>query len=102
MFCNLLLPYFKSLKKDAAFLGSGETEVELICNQTDKNVDIKQGITLGFEVESINETIEFLHLKDIESGEVVQLGPQSQCLFIFDPNGIRIQIIEYLQNKSDS
>lgn len=77
---------------EIAFLGNGETAIELVCGQVKENAVIGQGISLGFEVESLTETMEFLHQKGIEA-EVVQFNPQAKCLFISNADGVKIQII---------
>lgn len=80
---------------EIAFLGSGGTEVELICNKSKEGIDNGRDISLGFEVESLEETIEFLSQKGIASGDIVSFGPKARCIFISDPDGMRVQLMEY-------
>ena len=42
---------------EIVFLGDGETKVELICDENDKDVNIGKDISLGFEVKSVGEMI---------------------------------------------
>lgn len=81
---------------DIVFLGEGETLVELIYDKTVSEISFGEEITLGFEVSSLDETMEMINEKNIpvHSGPV-QLGPTTRALFILDPNGLRIQFIQY-------
>ena len=42
---------------EITFLGNGETKVELICNEEIKDINIGQNISLGFEVDSVDDMI---------------------------------------------
>lgn len=80
---------------EIAFLGDGETKVELICYKDRSDINIGQDISWGFTVDSVDEKIEFLKEKgiDILDGPF-QPNPQSKFFFISDPNGLRIQFFE--------
>ncbi len=75
---------------EIAFLANGETAIELICNQELEKTTIGQGVSLGFEVASLTESMEFLRENGIEA-EVVKMSPQHTFLFFSDPNGVKIQ-----------
>jgi lactoylglutathione lyase len=80
---------------ELAFLGDGETQVELIC---DKNkTDIKTGtdISWGFQVDSLDNMLQLVKSKGIkiESGPF-QPNPKTKFFFIKDPNGMNIQFVE--------
>ena len=79
---------------EIAFLGEGETKVELIY-YGDKEVNIGEDIALGFQVESLDEKMNFIQEKgiDIHSGP---LSPNSSVKFFYvqDPNGLKIQFVE--------
>jgi lactoylglutathione lyase len=79
------------------FLGNGETEIELIDNQAQTEVSMGQDISLGFAVASVQETLDFLRQKGIETGEVSQPNPQVKFFFAHDPNGLSVQFVEYLR-----
>ena len=80
---------------EIAFLGDGETKVELIWNKNKNEINVGQDISWGFTVESVDEKIEFLKEKGIEVLEgPFQPSPQSKFFFILDPNGLRIQFYE--------
>lgn len=82
---------------EIAFLGEGETQVELISGGKDQ-VEICSDISLGFEVESIEETMVFVKEKGIEiySGPF-KPNPYITFFYIKDPNGIKIQLVENMQ-----
>ncbi len=86
---------------EIAFLGDGETKVELICNEKHSDIRIGQEISLGFSVESVDEKIAFLEKKRIP----IHSGPFSpnpdeklRFFFIQDPNGVKIQFVENAQH----
>lgn len=84
-------------EREIAFLAAaeGQTEVELIADQGKENVDIGQDISLGFEVESVAEKIDFFKEKEIEieSGPVAP-NPEIEFFYVLDPNGLKIQFVE--------
>jgi lactoylglutathione lyase len=47
------------------FLGTGETQVELICNKKAGDIVAGQDISLGFEVESLDKFSEILKSRNI-------------------------------------
>jgi lactoylglutathione lyase len=80
---------------EIAFLGDGETKLELICNEKSKGVNIGQDISLGFEIESVNGMMEYLKGKgvDILSGPF-QPNPHIKFFYLLDPNGLKVQLVE--------
>lgn len=80
---------------EIAFLGEGETKIELICNEAFKEVSFGHDISLGFEVNSVDEMIGFVKKKgiDIHSGPF-QPNPHSKFFYVLDPNGLKIQFVE--------
>ncbi|MBU3109961.1 VOC family protein [Clostridium lacusfryxellense] len=83
---------------EIAFLGDGETKIELICNGDSKEVSYGQDISLGFEVKSVDEMITFVKEKglDIYSGPF-QPNPHTKFFYVLDPNGLKIQFVENIQ-----
>jgi len=83
---------------EIAFLGEGETKIELICSNENKpNDQGLEGISLGFEVESLEA--ELKRINDLgyqRQGEVIKPNPKVQFFFLRDPNGIKIQFVEHL------
>lgn len=82
---------------EIAFLAAadGQTAVELIDDQNHNEINLGADISLGFEVDSIEEKIKFLKSKNIsiESGPISP-NPNIEFFHILDPNGLRIQFVE--------
>jgi len=80
---------------ELVFLGDGETELELMCNENMTHVNLGRDISLGFEIESLDKIMVYLKEKciDIQSGPF-QPNPHIKFLFVMDPNGLKIQLIE--------
>lgn len=85
---------------EIAFLGEGETKVELIYDKNNKLEGIVEGISLGFEVKSVDEMIEFIEEKgyEVQSGPF-QPNPHVKFFFVLDPNGFKVQFVENIVNK---
>lgn len=83
---------------EIVFLGEGETLVELIFDPNHQAVAGSEGISLGFEVESLDKMISKLKEKDIKivSGPM-QPNPHIKFLFVKDPNGVNIQLLEQIK-----
>ena len=82
---------------EIAFLGVGGTEVELIEDKSKNNVNIGEDISLGFQVENLDEMIKYVEEKEIkiESGPI-KPNPNLRFFYILDPNGVKIQFVENL------
>lgn len=80
---------------EIAFLGDGETQVELIASTSTIEVKIGQDISLGFIVESLDDMLDFIQKRSIpvHSGPH-QPNPQTRFFYILDPNGLKIQFVE--------
>ena len=80
---------------EICFMEGNGTDLELICNTEHKDVAYGQDISVGFTVESLDDTIAYLK----EKGITRIIGPVSpnpviRFIFIFDPNGLKIQLAE--------
>jgi lactoylglutathione lyase len=80
---------------ELAFLGDGETQVELICHPSKTDVDIGPDISLGFVVSSLEDTMTFVK----DHGIAIQAGPFQpnpfiRFFYVQDPNGLKIQFVE--------
>lgn len=87
--------YVSETGKEICFLGDGETQIELVCDPKSKIVNNCEGISLGFEVNSVEEMINFI----IERGYEVDKGPfqpnpNIKFFYIKDPDGFKIQFVE--------
>jgi lactoylglutathione lyase len=80
---------------EIAFLGDGETKIELICMEDYKDIHIGKDISLGFEVESVDEKIKFIQGKglSIHSGPF-QVNPELKYFYMLDPDGLKIMFVE--------
>ncbi len=80
---------------EIAFLGDGETKVELIYSENENDVNVGPDISWGFEVKSVDEMMNFVKEKGIvvESGPF-QPNPHIKFFYIMDPNGLKIQFVE--------
>ncbi|QUH25744.1 VOC family protein [Serpentinicella alkaliphila] len=83
--------------KEIAFLGNGETQVELVWDKNQKLLGNIDGISLGFKVDSVDNMIDFIEEKglEVESGPF-QPSPNIKFFFVKDPNGFSIQFVETL------
>jgi lactoylglutathione lyase len=83
---------------EIAFLGDGETKIELICNKSMKEVNYGHDISLGFEVSSVDEMVAFVKGKgiNVQSGPF-QPNPHTKFFYVSDPNGLKIQFVENIK-----
>lgn len=80
---------------EIAFLGDGDTKVELVCNQGQTDINVGVDISWGFEVDSLDDAIALVKEKGIEiEGGPFQPNPHTKFFYILDPNGMKIQIVE--------
>ena len=82
---------------DISFLGDGETKIELIHDPHHPAPGNVEGISIGFEVKSVDEMINFIQEKglQVESGPF-QPTPQVKFFFVRDPNGVSVQFVEHI------
>lgn len=80
---------------EIAFLGEGETQVELIEVKGKNEISVGPDISWGFQVESLEKIMELLKKKGIEVIEgPYSPNPSMSFIYILDPNGMKIQLIE--------
>lgn len=83
---------------EIAFLGEGETKVELICQGYNKDIHVGEDISWGFEVESLDDMIRILSQKGVAIYEgPFAPNPTSKFLFVKDPNGFKIQFYQHIK-----
>jgi len=84
---------------DLAFLGEGDAEVELIYDANLTALEFGRHISMGFmSKEPLDKMIENLSQRGITIQDgPYQPNPMLKYLFILDPNGVRIQLIEDLR-----
>lgn len=80
---------------DIAFLGEGETQIELIEEKSRTEIELGQDISWGFEVDSLEEMKERLQKRGVEIlAGPFQPNPFTRFIYILDPNGLKIQFVE--------
>ncbi|PIU19207.1 MAG: glyoxalase [Elusimicrobia bacterium CG08_land_8_20_14_0_20_59_10] len=83
---------------EICFLGDGETKVELICGAGHKAAANAEGLSLGFEVKSLEEKLGFIKEKGLAvAAGPFQPNPQIKFFFVKDPDGVSVQFVENLQ-----
>jgi lactoylglutathione lyase len=80
---------------EIAFLGEGDTKVELIYGKGTPAATFSQDISIGFETASVAELAVSLKAKGYETGEIISPNPQVAFFFISDPNGVKVQFLEH-------
>lgn len=85
---------------EIAFLGEGETQVELICNINRQDINFGKDISMGFVVESIDKFTNIIKEKGIplHSGPF-QPNPFIKFIYIQDPDGLKIQLVENIAHR---
>jgi len=80
---------------DIAFLGEGDTQIELVFNKQNAAPGFGTDISLGFIIDSTDRFIEELKTKgiSIHSGPF-QPNPHIRFFYIQDPDGLKIQFVE--------
>ena len=83
-------------KMEIAFLGKGETKLELICNDALKEIEFTDHVSTGFSVESVDEFIVYLKGKGIPVfAGPFEPSPHIKFFYVKDPNGYKIQLVEF-------
>jgi len=84
------------LRIDRRFpIESGETKVELVSDGSGKWHGNKDGISIGFEAESLDKQMALVNEKGIAiTGGPFYPGPDIGFFYIKDPNGVSIQFVE--------
>ena len=79
---------------EICFLGDGETKVELVCGNKHP-APCGAGVSLGFEVKSVDDMLEFIKEKEIVvSSGPFQPAPHIKFFFVQDPDGYSVQFVE--------
>jgi len=80
---------------EICFLGEGETKVELVCGPDHKTAADPEGISLGFEVKSVDDMLDFVNEKELEvTGGPYQPNPHIKFFYVKDPDGLSVQFVE--------
>jgi len=82
---------------EIAFLGEGDTQIELIFDEKKKEINFGSDISWGFQVESVDNKITSIREKGIDVLDgPFQPNPHTRFFFVLDPNGLRIQFVEMM------
>lgn len=80
---------------ELAFLGDGETKVELIRDRNAGAVSLECPVSLGFRTESLDKKMEELESMGIPVAEgPFQPNPGIRFFYVRDPDGLKIQFVE--------
>lgn len=80
---------------EIAFLGNQSTKIELIENAGKSSIEIGEDISWGFSVVSLDKIISVLNEKNIPILKgPIQPNPNIKFIYIKDPNGMNIQLVE--------
>lgn len=79
-----------------AFLGEGETKLELIQGKNEPGSGV--GFSIGFKVESLDEKMASIKAQGIaiHSGPFAP-SPRTRFFFVADPDGALVQLVEQKQ-----
>ena len=94
---NLRRRFSPTPGRDIAFLGVGETEVELYHIEGESHLDMISGISLGFTTSDANTKMTDLKLKGYDVSEMMSPNPNLQYFYVKDPDGLNIQFVEDLR-----
>lgn len=76
------------------FLGDGDTKLELIYHPDNDEVVMGKDITIGFEVESLEDKMKLAAENGMEIQGPFQPNPRIRFIFVKDPNGLTVQFVE--------
>lgn len=79
---------------EIVFLGVGETEIELMTSPQKKEVNMGTDISLGFEIDSIENKMAELKEKGLAITGPFSPNPHVKFFYVTDPNGLKIQFVE--------
>ncbi len=81
--------------KEIAFLGDGETKIELVCDAENGETITGKDISWGFETDSLDAVYAKLKERGVRIlSEPVSPSPGTSFFFAADPNGMRIQFVQ--------
>lgn len=95
------LPVTRTMKPrpgmELAFLGSGETQIELVHSDKGESPVFGGDICIGFQVDSLERMSAVLRDRGvpIHSGPF-QPDPSIRFLFVQDPDGLKVQLVEVM------
>lgn len=80
---------------EIAFLGDGETKIELVCEAGKTECRVGPDISWGFEVASLDDCLRAVREKGVPIlSEPVSPNPHTRFFFVADPDGLTVQFVE--------
>ena len=79
-----------------AFLGQGETQVELIEDSQKDQVTVTKDVGLGFEVEDLDRAAQRFRGLGCEVRGPFQPNPAIRFFYVSDPDGWQVQFVQNL------
>ena len=81
---------------EIAMLGKEDKpKIELMCNKHTKIENKGKGISIGFEVDSLDETMAFLQKNNVSVTKgPFSPNPRIRFFFVSDPDGFEVQLVE--------
>ncbi len=79
---------------EIAFLCDGDTKLELIENPSWSEPQYGRELSIGFEVDSLEEKMQFIRDKGLAVEGPFAPNPHVRFFFVKDPSGIRVQFVE--------
>lgn len=83
--------------QDIAFLGVGETEVELYYTEGEELPGEINGISIGFSVRNAETLMQRLIDKGLKVSDMIKPNPMLQFFFVNDPDGVSVQFVHDLR-----
>lgn len=77
---------------EIAFLGTGETQIELVCNGEAALSTVGDAVSWGFDVDSLDVALSMVKEKGIPIHSGPFIHPNVKYFFIQDPNGLKVQL----------
>ncbi len=77
-----------------AFLGQGETQVELIWDSRKEKIPVTKDFSLGFEVKDVDLAIKELQSQGVEIHGPFAPNPAIRFFYISDPDGWQVQFVQ--------
>ena len=82
---------------EIAFLETGETQIELVCNAEAVSAAVGDAVSFGFVVDSMEEALRMVREKNIPIHSGPFIHPNVKYFFVQDPDGLKIQLKELLE-----
>jgi len=86
---------------EIAMLGKeGMPKIELLCRNDDLLEGTARGMTMGIEVESLQDALELMKNNQVQiMGEPISPNPFMRFCFVQDPDGYTIQLVENIRKN---